>query len=383
MERTRQRQPPTEEQVPLDQQMENRRERNRARIRETVSSQKFLSTGSTMLNLAMSDNINGGWPLGNINTMPGKSAAGKTVVVLSTFSEACIVPRFDGYDLIYDEVERRCDFNFQKLFPPLLDRLITPNGTKYRDLPQNMNNSGISNTIEDVEISIMTRIKSKKPFIYVVDSLDSLSTDEEEEKEMLRAIAAAKSKEAADKISQAHAARKAGVIHRVLRNANAGIANTNSMILFTQQLKQKIDAKPFERKWTTNGGEGPFFYSQVRPFLTRVGTKKDLGCEIGVETEVIMDKNSVTGKLRNIEFTIYYDLGIDDIDSMVGFLLDTKHWQSGSWIEAPEFNLKENGRDKLVRKIEQENLERGLKRIVQTAWDKREEKLKLDRKPRY
>jgi len=346
----------------------------------------FLPTGSTMLNLAMTDRIDGGWPMGKINTLPGKSTAGKTVLVLSTFAEACLDPRFDNYLLIYDDVERRCDFNLDKLFSPLTSRLITPSGLLYADLRGNEDKSGISNTIEDMEITLTTLAKKGQPFIYVADSLDSFSTDEEVAKELLKAVAAAKSKDAADKVAQAHAARKAGIIHRILRNVNGLIANTKSLLIITQQLKQKIDAKPFERKWTTNGGEGPYFYSQVRPFMTRVGIRKECGCEVGTDTEVIMDKNSTTGKLRNIRFSIYNELGIDDIGSMVDFLREQKVWEiKGSWVDAPEFDLREQGWANLTRAVENSGKIDKLKRLVQRAWDNREDDIKraLDRKPRY
>lgn len=377
--RTKVQNQPEENTVPLDQQM-----RRRIKRRETEKkNDSFLSTGSTMLNLAMSDNVNGGWPKGKISTCPGQSGAGKTFVVLSSFTEACIDPAFDEYDLIFNDIERRLGFDLKKLFPPVLDRLVTPNGMFYKDIEGQEEKSGISNTIEQVEISISQLIKSGKKFVYVVDSLDALSTDEEAEKEMLRAIAAAKSKEAADKILQAHAARKAGVIHRVLRNIKGAIADTGSILIITQQLKQKQGAMTFERKWVTTGGEGPYFYSTVRPYISKGPIIKDLGCQVGITSKVMMDKNSVTGKLRDIEFDIYYDMGIDDVGSMVSFLLDQKYWKAGAWIDVEEFGLRENGKNKLVRKIEELNLEGKLKRIVQQVWDEREEKLQLGRKSRY
>jgi RecA/RadA recombinase len=381
MERSRRTKAPeaTKKDIPLDEQMK-RRIRRVEREKKTNS---FLSTGSTMLNLAMSDSVNGGWPLGRISTLPGQSSAGKTVVVLSSFCEACLDSRFNEYNLFYDDVERRCDFHFNKLFPPLTDRLMTPSGLLYKDLQNHLDESGISTTIQDLRNRMLLLKKEGKPFIYIADSLDSFSSDEELDKELKRALAAAKSPEAANKIAGSFNAEKAKITGQILRMINDLVANTNSVFILTQQLRQRMNPMFGQAKWVTSGGEAPYFYSHVRPYLSKIGSIKDLGCKTGVNTRCSMDKNSVTGKLRDIEFDIYYDMGIDDIGSMVSFLLEQKHWKSGSWIDANDLGMRENGKDKLIRAIEDMGLEQKLKRIVQVIWNKREDKLQLGRKSRY
>lgn len=367
-------------------QMKSRSKSRKARREEEKQPAKnlFLKTGSTMLNLALSDSINGGWPVGNISTIPGQSAAGKTILVLSTFTEACLDSRFDNYRLIYDDVERRNDFPIDKLFPPLLERLETPSGLLYKDLNwENEEDSGISKTIQDLKNRMMVLKREGKPFIYIGDSLDSYASDEELEKEMKRALASVKSDEAAKKIAGSFNAEKAKILGQILRMINDQIANNNSIFILTQQLRQKMNAGPFESPWTTSGGEAPYFYSHVRPFLTRGGAIKEIGRKIGGICKVRMDKNSITGKIRNVEYPIYNDLGIDDTASVVEFLLQEKHWKSGSWIEAPELDLRENGRDKLIRAIEEKGLESRTRRIAQKVWNKIEERLKLKRKSRY
>lgn len=343
----------------------------------------FLSTGSTMLNLAMTGHIKKGWPVGRISTMPGQSAAGKTIVVLSTLTEACLDEKFDDYLLIYDDVERRCDFNFAKLFKPLIPRLITPSGMLYKDIETTDEDTGISDTIQHLRNRMLTLRKEGKKFVYIADSLDSFTTDEELEKEMRRAIASAKSDEAAAKIAGSFNAEKAKILGQILRMINKTVADTDSIFILTQQLRQKMNAMPGQSPFTTSGGEAPYYYSHIRPYLSKVASLKKNERKVGVTSRVRMDKNSVTGKLRDIEFNIYYDLGIDDIGSMVDFLLKEKHWKPGAWIEASELDLRENGRDKLTKKIEELNLEGRLKRVVQKVWNQIEDSLLLNRKSRY
>jgi RecA/RadA recombinase len=336
-----------------------------------------------MLNLAFSDSIRGGWPLGRINTLPGQSAAGKTVLVLSTFCEAALDSRFDEYELIYDDVERRCDFNMGKLFPPLIDRLQTPSGMMYSNLKDKSDESGISVTIQDLRNRMLLLKKNRKKFVYIADSLDSFSSDEELEKEMRRAIASAKSADAANKIAGSFNAEKAKILGQIMRMINDVVADTDSLFILTQQLRQKMNPMPGQSPWITSGGESPYYYSHVRPYLSKKGFHKEKGCKIGVVSQVRMDKNSITGKLRDVEFDIYYDLGIDDIGSQVSFLIDQGHWKSGAWITADDLELKENGKDKLIRKIEEMGYEGKLRRIVQSVWNEREESLLLNRKSRY
>jgi recombination protein RecA len=361
------------------------RERRSRRSHQAESSkpeyEKFLSTGSTMLNLSISDQINGGWPMGKINTIPGQSTAGKTILALHSLTEAAIDSKFDEYELILDDVERRISFDLKKMFPPLWNRLITPTGIYYKDLldadPEKI---GISNTIQEFQARILTKCNKGIKFIWVVDSLDALTTDEELKKEMERAGNLEKGKETK---TGTYAMEKAKYIHKILRTINGGLANTDSLLLITQQLRQKIDPSFGEKHWYTNGGEGPYFYSHARPFLKKGAAIKKLNRVIGRETTVDMDKNSVSGKYRTIKFNVYYDMGIDDVGSMVQFLLDEEHWKSGSWIEAREFELRENGKDALVRAIEEGGHEKRLKRLVQRKWNEIEESLKLNRKPRY
>lgn len=334
-----------------------------------------------MLNLAISDNVDNGWPLGKINTLPGQSTAGKTILALHSLAEAAIDPRFDDYDLIHDDTERRMDFDIQYMFSPLYNRLMTPTGIYYKDLHEvDLDKTGLTHTIQDLQARILTKLKKKRKFIWVVDSLDAITTDEEIKKEMERANNLEKGKATQ---TGTYSMDKAKSIHRILRTINDELKKNDSMLLLTQQLRQKINPGFGEKHWYTNGGEGPFYFSHVRPYMKKGSAITAVGRLIGRETKVDMDKNSVTGKIRNVSFDIYYDMGIDDVGSMVNFLLAEKHWKPGSWIEAPELGLRENGKQKLMRAIENENLEKDLKRIVQSVWNKIERKIKLNRKARY
>lgn len=365
----------------LSSQMKERSSRKIKREKRDEYRLGMLSTGSTMLNLAISDSVDGGWPLGKINTLPGGSTAGKSILCLHTLCEAAINPKFDDYQLIHDDAEMRNDFNIAKMFPPLVDRLMTPTGVLYKDLKDvDPDEIGISHTIQELQARMLMKLKRKEKFIWIVDSLDAITTDEEIAKEVERAGNLEKGKE---NKTGTYSMEKAKFIHRILRTVESGISQNECLLILTQQLRQRINPSFGQKHWYTNGGEGPYFFSHARPFMKTGSAIKELGRIIGRETKIEMDKNSVTGKIRDVSFNIYYDLGIDDIGSMVEFLLKEKHWKPGAWIEAPELGLRENGRDKLIRSIEEQGLERKLKRTVQKVWNGIEKKLELNRKPRY
>ena len=131
-----------------------------------ISEDRLIPSGVTILNCACSDNPFGAFAFGSINTIPGKSASGKTELMLTMLACCAIDKKFDDYDLILDDAEQTMSFNLEYLFPPLVGRLKSPR-FKNDCLKHSV-------TIEDFEASlIMLLEKSKNPFIYVLDSLDS------------------------------------------------------------------------------------------------------------------------------------------------------------------------------------------------------------------
>jgi recombination protein RecA len=291
------------------------------------------------------------------------------------FASCATDGRFQDYQLVYDDVERRADFDMGYLFGDALVARLEPPPLDYSD------------TIQHLKNNVMTLADSGSPFIYVMDSLDALSSDEELEKEMRKALAAAKSKEAADKIAGSYGVEKAKILGQTLRMIKARLADTNSALIITQQTRQRMNAMPFQNPFTTSGGNAPEFYSTIRPWLRQVKTHKAKGAgstdrKIGVRTQADMQKNSVTGKLRVVEWDIFYDYGIDDVGSMVDFL--AKEWwkKTGSYINATELDLKLQ-RNALVKAVETEGLQKRLRRITAKAWSEIESSLKLDRPRRF
>ena len=336
-----------------------------------VDPERLVPSGSTLLNLACSDVATGAYELGKIVTLPGTSSAGKTLLMLTTYAEANKIPRLDNHKFVYDDVEAALEFDMGYLFgEETADRMQEP--------PQ-----GPSDTIQHFKSNILDLSKDGTPFIYCLDSFDALSSDEELEKEMRKALAMAKSEEAARKIAGSYGTEKAKMAGQVLRMIKQELKRTNSLLIMIQQVRQNLNAGPFGQKYQTAGGEAPLFYSTHQVWLSRLEAIKKQGRKIGSAVKADVRKNKLTGKLRDVSFNVYYDYGIDDIGSQIDFLLDEKFWtKKGHSIIADEFGL-ELPRAKLIEYIENESMESELIKITTTAWNDIEKGLLLGRKARY
>ena len=292
------------------------------REKKAVNPQSLFPTGSTLLNLCCSGTTRGGYVLGGIVTTPGGSSAGKSILAMSSMAEGIYDPRFDKYQFVRDDAEVADNFDTDYLFGEEFAKRVGKPPLGY------------SNTIEDFKHNVLTltkktaKNKNPSPVIYCLDSLDSLTSTAELEKEMKKALAAAKSKAAVDAIKGSYGTEKAKIIGEVLRMINQEMEQTRSLLVIVQQLRQKIGAMPGQTPWCTSGGEAPFFYSHHQVWLTKVGLIKEAGLKIGNQVKADVRKNKLTGILRDCQFNIFSDYGVDDIGSMVDWLVGNGFWDT-------------------------------------------------------
>jgi len=349
--------------------------------RKKIDISTLIPSGSTLLNLACSDNYFGAFALGRIVTLPGGSASGKTMLMLTMLAECANDKRFDDYDLIYDDGEETCDgFDIKYLFGrKLIKRIMSPQ----------IDGEGIplhSDTIQDFKANILTRVKSKTPFIYILDSLDSLTTDEELKKEYRQALIKAKDPAAVKELKGSYKTEKAKAIGETLRMINNKIKHTNSALFIVQQERANIGVM-FGPSKTTSGGMAPFFYSTHQVWLNKKAALpkevKKQKRKIGNKIIAKVTKNKITGKLRDIEFDIFYDYGVDDLSSCIDFLVSTDHWKKqGTKIIAHELDLLLS-KNALIEKIEEKNEQNQISKIVEKVWLEVEESLRLNRNRRF
>ena len=346
---------------------------------EGVDPDKLIPTGVTLLNLACSGTARGGLGMGKINTIPGGSSSGKTFLGFNILAAIASDPKFDDYKIIYDDAEHALEINIPKLFgSKLANRIISPKTAKTGEAIN-------SETIQEFKNNILTTLDKGNPFIWLLDSLDALASDQEIESEYKEALRAAKSEEHVKALKDGYHLEKAKIIGQVLRMISGDIKHTGSSINIIQQVRENINAGPFAKKEKTSGGNGPFFYSTHCLWTSKVKTHKDskFNWDIGQKTKVSVVKNKLTGNKRAIEFDLFNDTGIDDVGANIDFLLQYDFWKKkGQTIDCPELQI-EGTRSKVIEFIELNNLESELVAVTEHAWNQIEESLKSYRKKRF
>jgi recombination protein RecA len=336
----------------------------------------FVPTGSALLNLALSDRADGGFLTGKIANIIGDSSSGKTFQALTLLAEAAHDPRFDNYLLIYDDAEAACEFDFVKLFgQKTADRILPPSLDR--------ENPGYSITLTGLQSNIRRLLKGDKPFIYIQDSLDVLTT----EAELKHAEELQKAHESGKEAKGTYGMEKAKQASILLRLIAADIKKTDSLVIIISQTRDNIDPMSFQRK-TRAGGRALTFYCSMEMWLA-VAKKlainiNDRKRNIGIVSRIKITKNKFNGKMREIDVPILYSFGVDDIGACVDFLIAEKHWaksESGR-VDAHEFQAS-LFRDKLVEVIDSKGWTDRLHQITEKVWNGIEEQLEGKRKPKY
>lgn len=359
-----------------------------------VRPKDLLSTGSTLLNLAISDRWDGGWLKGYYYYIVGDTDSGKTWFSMTCFAETSINPNFKDYRLIRDDTEKGSLIDVDACFnEETADRIEPP----ARDAD---NQPVTSATVEDFYDHLDDAIKEEKPFVYVLDSQDGLTSEAADKKFDKNKKIRQKQKDTEDeegeddydengkavpKIKGSYGDGKAAKNSEGLRKALTPLYNSNSILIITGQTRDAINTR-FPMK-TRAGGWALIFYATVQIWTSIVkkhykevnGIKRHIGNRIKIQIK----RSRINGKQRTVEVDIYTGTGIDDIGSCVDYLVAEGWWKkTKETINAKEFTISAT-RDKLIRLIEKKNLEDKLRALCGKCWADVEEALVVKRKNKY
>lgn len=334
-----------------------------------------LSTGSTLLNLACSNHPEIGFLCGKYHFLVGDSASGKTFLTLTCFAEACRNELFKDYLLIYDDVEGGNLFDIEKLFgKSVSERVIAPDYTKQGE-------PLYSNTIEEFYYNVSNRLEDGVPFIYVLDSMDGLSSKQELEKFEDEKDAFFKDK----KITGSMGDGKAKVNSSKMRQLMPLLRDSQSILIVINQTRDNLGFG-FEKK-TRSGGHALRFYatleiwSSIQSKIKKTVNKKER--TLGINAKLAIKKNRITGAEHSVTVPIYYSYGIDDITSCIDYLLEENYWEvKKQTIHATDFSIT-GTRDTLIKEIEKNNLAQELSALTGKVWNDVQKECKLERSPRY
>jgi hypothetical protein len=235
-----------------------------------------------------------------------------------------------------------------------------------------------SDTIEDFHCHIRDHLDEKKPFIYILDSFDALDADQDREKiEEMR-----EARRRGTKPKGSYGIIKARIASSLLRNIDDKLSKTNSLLIIISQTRDVIDIMSF-KKVTRSGGRALKFYCSHEIWLAAGKKYKSKERNIGNDVLAKVEKAKLTGKVREVNFAIFNDLGVDDIRSCIEFLVHFGTWKKiKKTINAEHFNLK-GSLASIIKAIEKRNLEPKLKKLTGRLWNQLEEEIKLKRKMKY
>jgi recombination protein RecA len=269
---------------------------------------EWISTGSTMLDLAISNRPNGGLPVGRIIEITGLEASGKSLVAAHALADT----QKKGGLAVYIDTENAVSREYlEAIGINLKDMLYIPLETI----------EDIFDAMDSIVESVRKNSKSRIVTI-VVDSVAGASTKQEM---------------AADYDKDGWATSKAIILSKAMRKITNFVGRERICLIFTNQLRTRLGVT-FGDQWTTSGGKAIAFHSSVRLRLKSVGQIKLAKsvdapeAVVGITTRAQVVKNRMGPPLRMVDYDIYFDSGIDDFGSwltmMKNFGLVT---QAGAW----------------------------------------------------
>ena len=266
---------------------------------------KWVPTGCDMLDLAISNRPNAGWPVGRIIEITGLEASGKSLLAAYALKST----QQQGGLAIYIDTEAATSREYLQAIGIDIDRML------YIPL------EALEDIFDSIEATIVKVRKANKDVLVtiVVDSIMGATTKKELEGEHGK---------------DGYATEKAIVLSKAMRKITNMLARQNICLILTNQLRVRMGVS-FGDPYGTSGGKAVAFHSSVRIRIKSLGQIKmkvnGVDQVIGIKTRAIVQKNRLGPPLKSVDYDIYFESGIDNYGSWLETLKTYKLATSGTY----------------------------------------------------
>ena len=273
----------------------------------------WIGTGSSLLDLAISNRPHGGLPVGKMVEFNGLEGTGKSLVSAHICAET---QRKGGVAVVID-TENAAAPEFWKSLGVNLSKLLYVQCETVEDIFEKM----------EQMIAIVRKSNKDRILTLIIDSVAAASTKAELESEHGK---------------DGFATGKSIIISKAMRKITNMIGKQKVLTVFTNQLRQNLNAMAFGDKYVVSGGKALAYHCSVRVRLNNTGKLKKGEEIIGNECKAVVIKNRMGPPQRQANFEIYFDSGIADYSSWIKILKDNSIIKQGG---AYYSYKKDNGED--------------------------------------